>query len=348
MTGDRVDRLAAELFAAAREERPARELVARVEGALASNAEALGSGERDHGISPERGDGVAPDFAPGLANRIAPEGGARVVRLRRPLLVRGLLAAIVCAGVAAWLLPRTRDAVLISAERSPGAGRELAQHEASSPREARPEAAVPARDEAAGRDRSAVTADPSLAAGRSPALEAPPSNDDRSPRSASARAPHASRQGSTPRARGSTPAAAPGAREPSAQPNGAPAAAERAPAAAATLSNELGALKQIRQELRDGNGSAALALLDRYDSGEYGASLALEASVLRIEALDAVGRRADAELLARRFVRANPDSPLAERAQRFIDRTGRGRPAAGAPQPGSTQPGSSPPESSPP
>jgi hypothetical protein len=332
MTGDRVDRLAAELFAAAREERPARELVARVEGALASNADALGSGERDHDLAPERG------------NRIAPEGGVRVVRLRRPLLVRGLLAAIVCAGVAAWLLPRTRDAVLISAERSPGAGRELAQHEASSPREARPEAAVPARDEAAGRDRSAATADPSPTAGRSPALEAPPSNDDRSPRSAPARAPHASRQGSTPRARGSTPAAAPGVREPSAQPDGAPAAAEppaageRAPAAAATLSNELGTLKQIRQELRDGNGSAALALLDRYDSGEYGASLALEASVLRIEALDAVGRRADAELLARRFVRANPDSPLAERAQRFIDRTGRGRPAGGAPPPGSSPP----------
>jgi hypothetical protein len=60
-------------------------------------------------------------------------------------------------------------------------------------------------------------------------------------------------------------------------------------------------------------------LLDRYDRGEYGSSLALEASVLRIEALDAVGRRSEAQALARRFVSANPDSPLAERAQRFID-----------------------------
>jgi hypothetical protein len=103
------------------------------------------------------------------------------------------------------------------------------------------------------------------------------------------------------------------------------------PASTPTLSKELGALKQIRQSLRSGDGSAALALLDRYDGGEYGSSLALEASVLRVEALDAVGRRAEAEALARRFVRDNPDSPLAERAQRFIDRTQPATPANDAP-----------------
>ena len=48
--------------------------------------------------------------------------------------------------------------------------------------------------------------------------------------------------------------------------------------------------------------------------------------MLRVEALDAVGRRPEAEALARRFVHDNPDSPLAERAQRFIDRIEPARP----------------------
>jgi hypothetical protein len=62
----------------------------------------------------------------------------------------------------------------------------------------------------------------------------------------------------------------------------------------------------------------ALTLLDRYDTGAYGSALSVEATLLRVEALEAVGRRVEASALARRFIAENPDSPLAERAQSFI------------------------------
>jgi hypothetical protein len=292
MTRDRIDALAEQLFAAAREERPDRELGARVERATASGADAAaGSGESTH------------------------EGPAG--RVRRPLLMRALLAAIVCGGVAALvLLPRTRDAVLISAERAPGvgakpgtlhgaervAGEEQARREPPSPREPLPPAAEP------NEHRRSPSETPAA-----PAVETRGHPTGSTPRSTATSTP----TGDVPRR-----AASPDAVQTMPADEHAPA-----PATSPTLSNELAALKQIRQALRNGDGPAALALLDRHAAGEYGSSLALEASVLRVEALDAVGRRAEAEALARRFVRDNPDSPLAERAQRFIDRTEPARPA---------------------
>jgi hypothetical protein len=265
MRRDRIDALAEQLFAAAREERPDRELSARVERATAQGGDAIaGSGER------------------------AREGHAAIVR--RPWLMRGLLAASVCGGLAAFVLvSRTHDAVLISAERAPGVA-------------AKP-AALPSAAELDETQRSL----PEAPAAPAPDMGSAPTGG--APRSSA------------------TPPVAPAHDVPrrAARPNAAQRtpADERAaaPASTPTLSNELGALKQIRQALRNGDGGAALVLLDRYDGGEYGSSLALEASVLRIEALDAVGRRSEAEALARRFVRDNPDSPLAERAQRWLDRT---------------------------
>jgi hypothetical protein len=295
MTRDRVDALAERLFAAAREERPDRDLCARVERATASSADgAARSGESAH----ER----------------------RAGRVRRPLLLRGLLAAIVCGGFAALVLwPRTRDAVLISAERAPGGAA------------ARP-GTLQGPDGVAGKERARLLPPPEALLGTSepneiqrplpgaPATTAAETGSlqtGAAPRATTTNAPAPARDGARRAARPDAPRAAPDDDR------------AAAPPSTPTLSNELGALKQIRQALRNGDGSAALALLDRYDGGEYGASLALEASVLRVEALDAVGRRADAEALARRFVRDNPDSPLAERAQRFIDRTEPARPASG-------------------
>lgn len=274
MTRDRIDALAEQLFAAAREERPDRELCARVEHATASSADgAARSGESAH----ER----------------------RAGRVRRPLLLRGLLAAIVCGGFAALMLwPRTRDAVLISAERAPGGAMARPGTLTGAPEPNESQRSLP------GAPATAAAETGNLPTGAAP-------------RSTTTNTPAPARDGARRAARPDAPRAAPDDER------------AAAPPSTPTLSNELGALKQIRQALRNGDGSAALALLDRYDGGEYGSSLALEASVLRVEALDAVGRRADAEALARRFVRANPDSPLAERAQRFIDRTEPARPASG-------------------
>lgn len=83
-----------------------------------------------------------------------------------------------------------------------------------------------------------------------------------------------------------------------------------------TLEAELAVLDRAREELGAGQVDAALASLDRYDALR-GVHLALEARVLRIQALAARGERARAAALARELVAEHPDSPLAERARRF-------------------------------
>lgn len=60
----------------------------------------------------------------------------------------------------------------------------------------------------------------------------------------------------------------------------------------------------------------ALAVLDRYGT-LGGTDLSDEAALLRIEALAAQGRGAEAAEQARRFTEEHPDSPLAERARRL-------------------------------
>jgi hypothetical protein len=87
--------------------------------------------------------------------------------------------------------------------------------------------------------------------------------------------------------------------------------------AAAPLSAQIELLERARARLRAGDGAGALEAVDRYDSELYGTSLNDEAALLRIEALSATGRRSEASALAHGFVAAHPDSPLAERAQRF-------------------------------
>jgi hypothetical protein len=103
----------------------------------------------------------------------------------------------------------------------------------------------------------------------------------------------------------------------------APAPVEPAPAAETLgLSEELALLKEARFALRAGDAKRALDVLDRHSRTRAADSLHAEASLLRMEALAALGRRAEASQLATRFVRENPFSALADRARSFITASG--------------------------
>jgi len=70
--------------------------------------------------------------------------------------------------------------------------------------------------------------------------------------------------------------------------------------------------------MRQGSPDRALGLLDRY-AAEHGTALVDEAALLRIETLSALNRKDEARTLALRFVAENPDSPLFDRARRYVD-----------------------------
>jgi hypothetical protein len=78
----------------------------------------------------------------------------------------------------------------------------------------------------------------------------------------------------------------------------------------------LGLLQRIQKALRAGEPRRALELLDADAELERG-NFAAEARLMRIEALDGMGRQGEAAALAREFVRLYPHSPLADRARRF-------------------------------
>jgi hypothetical protein len=299
MRRDRIDELASELFAAAREERPERGLAERVEhaAALECSADAMVEHSVQHSVRQDEAHAVVP-----LRREPAPGESGRRESRRRGLMRMSLVAVVLSGGVAVFLLLRSPEGVLMSAERVPSA----APTRSSPPL---PGSARQTQEEAVGSDTARTVddgvAEPAQVAARRRDVEARGEGAREGVDRGALRA--------IDRGRGS--GETPPLRRPSAL------------AAPPTLANELGALRQIRQALRGNDGTAALALLDRYDTGEYGKSLSLEASVLRVEALDAVGRRAEAQALARRFVRENPDSPLAERAQTFIPRTDPVRPS---------------------
>ncbi|MDC0744554.1 hypothetical protein [Polyangium mundeleinium] len=112
--------------------------------------------------------------------------------------------------------------------------------------------------------------------------------------------------------------------EPTAPPKGKRAPAAPAPSAsadrAARLAAELQALRVAREALASGDGPRTLHALDDYATRFPRGHLALEAEVLRIEALSRAGD-ASAAARARRFLEAHPQSPYAERL----------RPLAGGP-----------------
>ncbi len=85
-----------------------------------------------------------------------------------------------------------------------------------------------------------------------------------------------------------------------------------------SLLDEIQLLEQARTALRAGRGKNALDLLDRHERERASTSLEAEATLLRIEAFSALGRSQAASELASRFVRANPNSALGDRAKSFI------------------------------
>lgn len=84
-----------------------------------------------------------------------------------------------------------------------------------------------------------------------------------------------------------------------------------------SLDQELASMQRARAALGRGDASAALAELDQFGRGPGWRQLAVEARLLRIEALARAGRADEARNLARRFVEQNPNNPLVDRARSF-------------------------------
>jgi hypothetical protein len=125
--------------------------------------------------------------------------------------------------------------------------------------------------------------------------------------------------------------AGPVAPQPIAAPSAPPAlrAVERAPsppdrphhhsvatAAPSDLRLEIALVDAARSAVASGADDRALALVNRYDATYRAGTFRPETTALRIEALDHLGRTAQARTLAERFIAAYPDSPLADRVAR--------------------------------
>jgi hypothetical protein len=96
---------------------------------------------------------------------------------------------------------------------------------------------------------------------------------------------------------------------------GAPVASTRAAGRPITLAHELSTLDAARGMLARGDAGGALARLDRYAHAYPHGRLALEAEVLRIDALDAAGRPDAARARAQAFLDRHPHSVLAARVR---------------------------------
>jgi hypothetical protein len=94
-----------------------------------------------------------------------------------------------------------------------------------------------------------------------------------------------------------------------------PVTAARAASGSATLAHELSTLDAARGMLARGDAGGALARLDRYAHAYPHGRLALEAEVLRIDALDAAGRTDAARARAQTFLDRHPHSVLAARVR---------------------------------
>lgn len=94
------------------------------------------------------------------------------------------------------------------------------------------------------------------------------------------------------------------------------AAPSPAPEALPSLSREVELLERVRQKLKAGDAAGALIELDRVEPNVV--SLAIEAQLLRIEALLANGERERAEALAFELERRDPGGPLGFRLRRLL------------------------------
>lgn len=112
-----------------------------------------------------------------------------------------------------------------------------------------------------------------------------------------------------------TSAELPQAETPSAAP--APRVDSRSGAQSA-LTAELAALDAVRGRLGAGDASGALTLLDEYSRTYPRGRLALEAEVLRIDALAKSGQSSAASRRAEAFLRRHPNSVLASRVRGYL------------------------------
>lgn len=276
------------LFAAVRREQPPADLRARV---LAQRHAEQASVEvapfEGSPLAASRRERALPPQLP-LEGAERPESGAvRASGWRRALLGGGALAAGAGGLIALGALEPGPDAVEISAERSGGGGHVSAAHasptSAPSPRarEAIADDVEPSRlPERVGHE---------LVSSDAPLSEVPSHGAD--PR------------GAAPSSVTPEPASTPLPPEPAPPP--------------VSLSEQLEQIKRVRGSLRSGDPQRALALLDEYGARSPGAAFAAEASLLRIEALAAAGRAADAAALARQFATTYPNSPLIDRARSY-------------------------------
>ena len=93
-----------------------------------------------------------------------------------------------------------------------------------------------------------------------------------------------------------------------------PAAPERS-----TLGDEMELVDAARAELRRGDVSSALSRLEVHAARFPSGTLAIERDALRIEALGAQGREAEARAAARHFAVAHPGAPLPPRARKALE-----------------------------
>jgi hypothetical protein len=114
------------------------------------------------------------------------------------------------------------------------------------------------------------------------------------------------------------PAAAASAHSGARAPSLAAARSEARPPAAPALREELAALDAARAALAGGDPAGALSGLDAYARAYPGGRLALEAEILRIEALAQGGRGDLARQRAEAFLRRHPKSVLAARARGYL------------------------------
>jgi hypothetical protein len=98
----------------------------------------------------------------------------------------------------------------------------------------------------------------------------------------------------------------------------------RSNAASPSLEEETRALQTVQAELRAGRAQQALTALDDYERATRNGRLAAEARILRIQALAASGRAGEASKLAELFLAAYPNSPLGDRARKYLVAPGLG------------------------
>lgn len=305
--------LAAELFAAARAERPGPAL-----------------GRRLALIDPRqtRQQAARIDSALDSASDAAPAARRRQGRLARAVV----WAALAAGSVGLWWVAQAGDAVLISAERTPErAHAPRASQQLTAPSPALPPAPVAASVPPSAAVRLSEPLAPSPVAAEPAAAVRAPAH---SSQGRDAHAPSRAREprAAAPRAerRASTTDVAPITHESPPSSSGSNAAAgvslARTPAAApppsappASLRRELELLEQARAALRTGDPRQALDRLETHARERSSGALVAEATLLRIEALAALGERSAASDLARRFVNDNPHSALSDRARSFID-----------------------------